>query len=120
MYIPCFVLLILLVLLGTIVGLVSSRVEWLLQHISVWRCPKAIELIASYSRITSKMHISLVPKDYIKKDVRLCRLDSLGLDVVISINKGWFKDISQYISGESSKEEVDYLFTFLDISCLSA
>jgi hypothetical protein len=66
----------------------------------------------------SRTQILLAPKDCIKKDMRLSRLDSLGFDVVISIDKGWLEDISQNLSGESSKEDVNGFFTFLGVSCL--
>jgi hypothetical protein len=92
----------------------------LLQYISASRWPEATVLIASHSRIVSRTQVSLAPKDYIKKDVRLSRLDSLGFDIIISMDKGWFEDISQNLSRESSKEEVDGFFTFLSVSCLSA
>jgi hypothetical protein len=52
--------------------------------------------------------------------VRLSRLDSSGFDVIISIDKGWFEDISQNFSRGSSEEEVNGFFTFLCISTLSA
>jgi hypothetical protein len=67
-----------------------------------------------------QIQISLAPKDCIKKDARLSRLDSLGFDVVISIDKGWLEDISQNLSGKSSKEDVDGFPTSLGVSYLPA
>jgi hypothetical protein len=91
-----------------------------LWYISASRWPEAIVLVISYSRVVSRIQILLALKDCIKKDARLSRLDSLGFDVVISIDKGWFEDISQNLSGESPKEDVDGFFAFLCVSTLSA
>jgi hypothetical protein len=83
------------------------------------RWPEATVLVISYSRAASRIQFSLAPKDCIKKDMRLSRLDSSGFDVVISMDKGWFENISQNLSEESSKEEVDGFFTSLCVSTLS-
>jgi hypothetical protein len=96
------------------------REEWSLWYVSVSRWPDAIVLIILYSRVASRIQISLAPKDCIKKDARLSRLDSSGFDVIISIDKGWFEDISQNFSWESSEEEVNGFFTSLGVSALSA
>jgi hypothetical protein len=77
-------------------------------------------LVISYSRVVSRIQISLAPKDCIKKNARLSRLDSLGFNVVLSINKGWFEDISQNLSRESSEEDVNGFFASLSVSTLSA